>query len=106
MKRLALAALVSTIVTHATVAAAHPVPFSYVDLHLQPGTVEVVIVAHMFDVGHDLHVDPAERLLDPAFLAAEGRAFVALLAPRFQLMADGTVLVPLSWSAAEPLPER
>ncbi len=45
-------------------AAAHPVPFSYVDLRLGSTAVEGIIVVHMFDAAHDLTVDPPERLLD------------------------------------------
>jgi|KBSSwiStaDraftv2_1062776.scaffolds.fasta_scaffold14223_5 hydrogenase/urease accessory protein HupE len=106
MKPLALAATIAALLSHATSVAAHPVPFSYLDLRLQPGSVELSIVVHMFDAGHDLQVDPADRLLDAAFLASKQDALVALLAPRVQLSADGVALVPVSWSAAEPLPER
>jgi hydrogenase/urease accessory protein HupE len=106
MQRLVLAAAFAAIVTQATPALAHPVPFSYLDLRLQPGRVELSIVVHMFDLGHDLQVDPADRLLDGAFLATKQDAIVALLAPRIQLIADGVALMPAAWSSAEPLPER
>jgi hypothetical protein len=98
MKRLALTALVMTLLVRATPATAHPVPFSYLDVQLRTGTVEISLVAHIFDVAHDLHVDPAERLLDPAFLAEHRDAIVALLAPRLRLEADRTALTPESWS--------
>src|SRR6476660_7075029 len=106
MKRLALAAAIAALLIQAAPAFAHPVPFSYLDLHLQPGSVELSIVVHMFDVGHDLQVDPADRLLDSAFLATKQDALVALLAPRIHVIVDGTSLAPTTWSAAEPLPER
>jgi len=106
MQRFVLAAAVAALVVHPRPVFAHPVPFSYLDLHLQPGSIELSIVVHMFDAGHDLQVDPADRLLDPAFLATKQDALVGLLAPRIQLSGDGTPLVPVSWSAAEPLPER
>lgn len=106
MKRLVLAASIAALLAQATPASAHPVPFSYLDLHLQPGAVDLSIVVHMFDVGHDLQVDPADRLLDSAFLATKSDALIALLAPRIQLTADGTSLVPVSWSPAEALPDR
>jgi hydrogenase/urease accessory protein HupE len=106
MKRLALAAAIAALLIQAAPAFAHPVPFSYLDLHLQPGSVELSIVVHMFDVGHDLQVDPADRLLDSAFLATKRDALIALLAPRIQLTADGTTLGPVTWSPAEALPDR
>ena len=106
MQRLVLAAAIAAFVTQATPASAHPVPFSYLDLYLQPGRVELSIVVHMFDLGHDLQVDPADRLLDSSFLATKQDALVALLAPRIHLIADGTPLMPVAWSPAEPLPDR
>jgi hydrogenase/urease accessory protein HupE len=106
MQRLALAAAIAALLMHAAPASAHPVPFSYLDLRLLPGRVDLSIVVHMFDVGHDLQIDPADRLLDPTFLAMKQDALVGLLAPRIHLTADGTTLVPVSWSAAEPLLDR
>jgi len=106
MQRHVLAAAIAAFVTQATPAVAHPVPFSYLDLHLQPGRIELSIVVHMFDVGHDLQIDPADRLLDSAFLATKQDALVALLAPRIHVIADGAPLMPVSWSPAEALPER
>ena len=49
-------------------ALAHPVPFTYLDLHVQPTAIEGTLVAHVFDIGHDLSIDPAERLLDRGIL--------------------------------------
>ena len=86
-------------------ALAHPVPFTYLDLRIQPGTIEGTLVVHIFDLGHDLNIDPAERLLDPAVAASQSRAIANLLAPRFAVMADGRALAP-QWSEAQVLPER
>src|SRR3954471_19383096 len=43
--------------------AAHPVPFSYLDVQVQPSSVEVSLVAHIFDLAHDLQISPSDRLL-------------------------------------------
>ena len=59
-----LSVLEIAVVAMAHPAAAHPVPFSYLDVRLQPHEVEIAIVAHIFDVSHDLNVDPPERLLE------------------------------------------
>ena len=87
-------------------AGAHPVPFSYVDVKLQSQTIEVTMVAHVFDVAHDLGVDPPERLLEPATLAARGADVIALLGSRLQIAADGKMLPAAAWSAPEALAER
>ena len=86
-------------------AAAHPVPFTYLDLRLQPGAIEGTLVAHIFDLGHDLHIDPAERLLDPAVAAQHSAAIVQLFASRLTLVADGVPLTP-QWSTAQVVADR
>ena len=86
-------------------AAAHPAPFSYVDLHLQPGVIQGAVVAHIFDVAHDLNIANSERLLDPAFAAQQSRAFAALIAPRLTVRADDTILAP-EWSEIDVIPDR
>ena len=75
-------------------AAAHPVPFSYVDLRLQPNAIEGTVVAHIFDLAHDLNLTPAERLLDPAVAAQQSAAIARLLGARLTVAADGITLTP------------
>jgi hydrogenase/urease accessory protein HupE len=86
-------------------AAAHPVPFTYLDLHIQPNAIEGTLVAHIFDLAHDLQIDPAERLLDPAVAAQQSAAIVQLFAGRLTVVADGVTLTP-QWSAAQVVAER
>ena len=45
---------------------AHPVPFSYLDLRLQPGSLEGTLVVHVIDVAQGLGLATPERLLDPS----------------------------------------
>jgi hypothetical protein len=89
----------------ASSALAHPAPFSYVDLHLDGRAIEGTLVVHMFDAGHDLGVDPPERLLTPSVAAAHAQALIALVNPRLVVTADGRALAG-TWSAVEPLPDR
>jgi hydrogenase/urease accessory protein HupE len=84
---------------------AHPVPFSYVDLRVRTEGLDATVVVHVFDVAHDLGIEPVDRLLDPAFLATQRDAIAALLAPRFTLTVDGAAATA-RWSAPEPLAER
>jgi hydrogenase/urease accessory protein HupE len=87
-------------------AAAHPVPFSYLDIRIEPGAINLTIVVHVFDAAHELGVDPPERLLDPSVLGPLGNELVALLRSRLQIAAGGQMLTGSAWSAPEPLPDR
>jgi hydrogenase/urease accessory protein HupE len=86
-------------------ALAHPVPFTYLDLRLQPGGIDGTLVAHIFDVAHDLNLEPAERLLDPAVVSERARSIIALLSPRLLVSANGRPL-RAEWSRAEVLTDR
>lgn len=86
-------------------AVAHPVPFSYLDLRVQSGSIEGMLVAHIIDIAHDLQIAPPEQLLDPAVASRRSRAFAALMNGRLQLLADGRPLTP-EWADAEPLADR
>jgi hydrogenase/urease accessory protein HupE len=103
MRRLATS--IALLLALAAPAAAHPVPFSYVDLHLAGADIDGSIVVHVYDAGHELSMDPAERLLDPTVLSAQAAALERLLAARMQVEADGHVLTP-TWLPAEPIAER
>jgi hydrogenase/urease accessory protein HupE len=87
-------------------AAAHPVPFSYLDVRIEPGAIELTLVAHMFDIAHELGVDPPDRVLDQNVLVRQGDAVLALLRNRLQIAAGGQPLTGGTWSAPEPLPDR
>jgi hydrogenase/urease accessory protein HupE len=90
----------------AAAADAHPVPFSYLDLRIERDAIDATLVVHIFDAGHDLNVEPADRLLDPAFLATRAPSLVALVAPRLEIEADGRRLTP-AWSGPiEPMVDR
>ena len=106
MRRLGSAGLIVALLGLPAPAAAHPVPFSYLDIHIGPGALELTLVVHVFDVGHDLRVDPPERTLDAAVLGPQGSALVALLQQRLQVAADGRLLTNGIWSAPVPLPDR
>jgi hypothetical protein len=90
----------------ASPAAAHPVPFSYLDIGIEPDAISLTLVVHVFDAAHELGVDPPELLLDPSMLDAYGNKLVALLSSRMQFAAGGRALTGGVWSAPEPLPDR
>lgn len=84
---------------------AHPVPFSYLDVHIYPREIQAVLVAHVFDVAHDLGVSPSERLLDKVFLSKQEDSILTLLAPRIEISTGSGRLTP-EWSTPEIMPER
>ena len=86
-------------------ARAHPVPFSYLDLHLSQGQLEGTLVAHVIDLAHELNVTPAEALLDAALAESKKEALLNLLQARLALAADSRALA-LELLRVEPLPDR
>ena len=100
----AIGLLVAMLAT-ASPAFAHPVPFSYLDVQLGPSAVDVSLVAHIFDLAHDLQITPSDRLLDPDLAMARTKAMQAMLAPRLRLTADGQVLNG-EWTGVEILRDR
>jgi hydrogenase/urease accessory protein HupE len=99
-------AVVVALLAWAAPASAHPAPFSYLDVRLEPRAIDVTVVAHVFDVAHDLQIQNPDALLDPATLAVHGAAVISLLTGRVQITADGMLLTGASWSSPEPLPDR
>src|SRR5688500_865388 len=81
-------------------ASAHPVPFSYLDLHLNPvgaARLEGTLVIHAFDLAHELQVEPPERIIDASVLEMRLAAIQTMLGARFRISADGEVLTP-AWT--------
>jgi hypothetical protein len=106
VKRLTLATLAVLASLAPSPAAAHPVPFTYLDVHIERGTLTVTLVAHMVDLANDLKLSPADELLKPEVVMPRAAAMTAMLTPRFTIAADGRILTP-HWSAApEILAER
>jgi hydrogenase/urease accessory protein HupE len=107
VKRLGLAAalVAAAMLGLPPAASAHPIPFSYLDLRLQSDAIEGTLVAHIYDVAHDLRVEPMERLLDPVFIDNYRAAIIVLLGRGLEVAADGQVLTPV-WSDPEILTDR
>jgi hydrogenase/urease accessory protein HupE len=106
MSRLRLGGLIVVFLAHAAFASAHPVPFTYLDVRLEGRALDVSLVAHVFDVAHDLGIEPADRLLDHQFLKTTSPRIAALVADRMHLSADGRPVPANQWAEAEPLPDR
>jgi hypothetical protein len=85
--------------------AAHPAPFSYLDLRLGDTGIDGSLVVHDLDVAHDVGVDPPERFADPAFAERYRDQLSRLMDARLALFADGR-RTTLTWTGFETLPER
>ena len=86
--------------------AAHPAPFSFVDVHVHATSVDIEVVVHAFDVAHELGIEPPDRVFDPGELGQHTGRLAALLRDRLVITADGRTLTFDSWSSEELLPER
>lgn len=85
---------------------AHPVPFSYVDVRIGQGVIELTIVAHTYDLGHELGFNSPDLLLDPVVLSAQGQSIVAILKNRIEIAADHRTLTNGVWYDPEALKEQ
>jgi hydrogenase/urease accessory protein HupE len=104
-KQRVLLVMVATLLIGAAPAAAHPAPFSYLDLQLDSSGLSGTLVVHDLDAAHDLSVQNADSLLDPATAARYRDALVAILGPRLVLTLDG-VPASITWGAIDVVPDR
>ncbi len=105
MRNLRFTIVLMAVLSASAAAFAHPVPFSYLDLRLSGNALEGALVAHVFDLGHDLNIQPVERLLDPGVASQQSRAIAELLARRLSIMVDGRAITP-QWLEAEVVADR
>jgi hydrogenase/urease accessory protein HupE len=105
MTRLGATAAALLLLAFARPLAAHPAPFSFLDLRLSPDTIEGALVVHNFDIAHELGIDPPERLLDPAVVSEHRDAIIRILAGRLEIAADSQILSP-TWSEPAVLLDR
>lgn len=100
-----LCAPVALLLLAAGTAGAHPVPFSYLDLRVQPDRVHGALVAHAIDLAHELGIDPPDRLMSPEAAAAAQPRIAALLTERLRLDIDRRAMAA-AWSGLEVLTDR
>ena len=103
MRRLGL--LLGLLFCAGSPASAHPVPFSYLDLRLGADGLSGTLTVHVFDVAHDLSIDPPDRLLDPSAAGSREPALQEMLASRLSL-ASGDAPLHLVWGPLEVLPDK
>jgi hypothetical protein len=89
----------------ATLAMAHPAPFSYLDVYLDAEDARGAVVIHDFDAAHELRIEKPELLLESAVASTHRDALVALLASRLRLTTDDAVMT-FDWGPIEVLAQR
>jgi hydrogenase/urease accessory protein HupE len=94
-----------TVLVLAPPAAAHPAPFSYLDLRLDATGLHGSLVIHDFDAAYELGLGTPEALLAPAAARAHRERLVALLDERLSIARDGSP-ASLQWGAIEVLHDR
>jgi hypothetical protein len=106
VRRSVFAAVAVAAVLVSSRAMAHPVPFSYLDVHVDAGALTVTLIAHIADLANDLKIAPVEELLKPDIVTPRAAMMTAMLGPRFAIAADGRPL-SAAWSdTPEILAER
>jgi hydrogenase/urease accessory protein HupE len=106
VKRRTFAVVVLLVLVMPGAATAHPVPFSFLDVRIERESVAVTLVAHIFDIAHDLNLAPVEELLKADVVAQRAAAINAMLGSRFSLAADGRPLTPAWTPTPTILPDR
>jgi hypothetical protein len=96
--------LVATLLWLPRPAAAHPAPFSFLDVVIRDSGIEGILVLHVVDVAHDLGLEPADLLLQADVAARERDRVVALLAPRLTLRTER--MLDIEWLEMTPQPDR
>jgi hydrogenase/urease accessory protein HupE len=84
---------------------AHPAPFSYVDLSLNPDGIDASITIHMIDLAQDLQLDQL-FIYNPAMVEAARDRILTLIADRLAVGTASTDRVRPEWRGAQPLVER
>ena len=85
---------------------AHPAPFSFVDISIRNGAVDVTAVVHIWDVAHEYGIEDPNELLDQGLVDERVSRLGALLNERLALSVDGRPVVLRDWSVPELLAER
>jgi len=85
-------------------AAAHPAPFSYLDIVFRNGGIEGTLVVHVIDIAHDLDITPVERLLENEVVEGERQRIEELVSPRIMLRTSRRLAI--EWHSLELLRDQ
>lgn len=104
--RAVIVALMALVGVAAT-AAAHPAPFSFLDLRLVGATVTGSLTVHDLDAANEVGIaaSDADALLDATVATRHGAALAEVLTHRLHLVVDG-VETPVRLTDVTPVPDR
>ena len=94
----------TTLLFLAAYAAAHPAPYSYLDLHLDEPSVAGSLTVHNYDAAQMLGLRAPEQLADATLLTSVAPQLQALLGARLIVTVDGQQRA-IQWRSAYALPE-
>jgi len=83
-------------------AAAHPAPFSYLDLHPRQDRIEGRLTVHAIDLAHELGIEQPQTLLDQGVLDGQYTAINDILRDRFSVSPEGGAPLPVRFVSMEP----
>jgi len=98
-----LCLLVLVVLAPAGPAAAHPAPFSYLDITIEDQRLRGEVTVHTIDLAHELQLDAPSNLLDSAVLTQQYSAIKQVLTPRIRLAGAGRAPMALTFTGIEPL---
>ncbi|MCB2065335.1 MAG: HupE/UreJ family protein [Erythrobacter sp.] len=87
----------------ATPASAHPAPFSYLDIRLQPGEIEGTLNVHAIDLAHELQIEESHTLHDERVLAYQYTSIKDLLSRRIVLTDGAGRRIPVEFNSITPV---
>lgn len=106
MVRRAIVGAAFALMASAASVAAHQSPFTYLDIRVRPGGLELSLIAHAFDIAHDIGVEKPDQLFDEAMLRDRVPRMAALLADRMAFRIDGRAVSADAWTITEPLAQQ
>ncbi len=87
-----------------SLAAAHPAPFSYLDLRISTDRIEGQLVIHIIDAAHELGFAQPEALLDRRVAAGNEDRITAFVNQRLKLTGDAPLMI--EWGDVDTIPDR
>jgi hydrogenase/urease accessory protein HupE len=100
-RRTLTALLVAMLLALPLPAAAHPAPFSYLDVVFRDGHIEGTLVIHVIDAAHELGIAPPDRMLENDVAERTREQLGAILKPRLMLRSDRRL--DIQWTSLEVL---
>jgi len=87
-----------------SLAAAHPAPFSYLDLRVGSDRIDGQLVIHIIDAAHELGIAQPDALLDRRVAAGNEDRITAFVDQRLRLTGDGPLA--FEWGDVDTIPDR